>query len=50
MIVTTELHQFVCLPCNASGTLTTDVSLAEGQDAEHDRLYHSPHTPEGEDA
>lgn len=50
MIVKTELFQFACGLCRDSGTLTTDVSLAEGQDAEHERQYHSPHNTEGEDA
>lgn len=50
MIVKTELFQSFCETCRESGTLTTDESLAEGQDAYHERQYHSSGQAEGEDA
>jgi hypothetical protein len=50
MIVETKLFQSFCEECREAGTLTTDESVAEGQDSYHQSHHHSPHTPEGEDA
>lgn len=50
MIVETRLYQSFCEECRESGTLTTDVDLAEGQDIYHRQHHHSHVNLEGEDA